>query len=209
MHGDAIGAYPVQLRICEPTEVPIVRGQDDGNSPEEDLICEHLRGRLSKDGSVNVRLQELLVVYDEARICHLVQQDCDVVVAPTMLPRGHAVASTWPSSIDAASQLAANRFSAVAPGTSMGTPGRSRSNPPGTLCVWSCRRNACPWKCSSSKQDKHALLQQHKARYHGSSLQPWLTGQCCVASPESEAAWARASCHCASPGTRRHQSPLA
>ena len=82
MHGDAIGAYPVQLRICEPTEVPIVRGQDDGNSPEEDLICEHLRGRLSKDGSVNVRLQELLVVYDEARICHLVQQDCDVVVPP-------------------------------------------------------------------------------------------------------------------------------
>ena len=38
MHSDAIGAYPVQLRICEPTEVPIIRGQDDGNSPEEDLF---------------------------------------------------------------------------------------------------------------------------------------------------------------------------
>ena len=56
--------------------------QDTESASAEVCVREHLRGRLSKDGSVNVRLQELLVVDDEARVCHLVQQDRHMVVPP-------------------------------------------------------------------------------------------------------------------------------
>ena len=65
MHSDTIGIHPLALRLGQASQVPIIGRQDDRDPPEEYFIRILLRGRLSKDGAINMGLQKLFVVSDE------------------------------------------------------------------------------------------------------------------------------------------------
>ena len=82
MDSDAICLDPLAPVGSQATQVPIIGGQDDGRSPQEDLVRVQLRRRLPKDGSIHMSLEQLLVVRDESRADNFVQKHSEVVVAP-------------------------------------------------------------------------------------------------------------------------------
>ena len=64
--GNTIRTNPIQLGGGEATQIPVVRSEHDRSAPQEDLVGVLLRRRLAQEHTVHVRLQQLLVLHDEA-----------------------------------------------------------------------------------------------------------------------------------------------